>query len=994
MVDVDLQMTATILHEVVSNRSGMQPDGFALYYQSKQLEGEAALLSWGVAKDATIEVKTRGRGGAPKRDHTATAAAATVKDAKDATDAKDANEANKANEVKAKADEGLTYLSLGQYEKAIKHYTMALEISREIGDKQGEGSCLGNLGSAYLSLAQYEKAIEHCTMALEISREIGDKEGEGSRLGNLGLAYLRLGQYEKAIKHLTMALEIRRDFGDKQGEGSCLGNLGNAYRTLGQYDKAIEHCTMALEISREIGDKQGEGSRLGNLGLAYLSLAQYEKAIEHLTMALEIRRDFGNKHNEVTWLGNLGNAYGSLGQYEKAIEHCTMALAISREVGDKHGEGRWLGSLGLAYGSLRQYEKAIKHYTMALEISREIGDKQGEGSCLGNLGSAYLSLGQYEKAIEHCTMALEISREIGNKPGESIGLDNLGSTYLSLGQYEKAIEHLTMALEISREIGNKRGEGRHLRNLGLAYLSLDQYETALERLVAATAVDDALWAGLRTDHDRITFGDTDHFTATPRLLQLVHVRLAQPEAALEVAERARSRAFELLLAQQRVQRGADAAAAPPPLLPAVVDVAALCDLAGRQRVALVVFSQVYDTELLAWVVRGGNAPVTFHELKVPAQGDASPLTQLVEQTRQTIGVRARHGSASRSAAVSSTPGALREPSVNQKAIEAERGDVRTAAPNESNIRDALASCYKLLIAPLGLSAGEPLLIIPDRDLLALPFAALLDSNGKHLVERHSLRIAPSVGTLIELEQRAADRGAPPPSPPALIVGDPSFAGWTMKASGQHLSQLKGAKKEAMAVHLCIDDSHGEVSTLLSGLATKATAVKLMAESDVIHLATHGAPDGLFFAGKSEAEATLSMAQVQGLDLRARLVVLSACDSFKAPKGEGGSELSTDGVVGITRAFVAAGALTLVSSLWKVDDDATLELMRRFYTAWVAGGDVAAALREAMVGMIGEGRWTVEQWGAFVVYGLAGGGDGVAVATSGEGEASSGTRAPR
>ena len=66
MVDVDLQMPAAILHEVVSNRSGMPPEGFALYYQSKQLEGEAALSSWGVAKDANIEVKTRGRGGAPK----------------------------------------------------------------------------------------------------------------------------------------------------------------------------------------------------------------------------------------------------------------------------------------------------------------------------------------------------------------------------------------------------------------------------------------------------------------------------------------------------------------------------------------------------------------------------------------------------------------------------------------------------------------------------------------------------------------------------------------------------------------------------------------------------------------------------------------------------------------------------------------------------------------------------------------------------------------
>ena len=110
-----------------------------------------------------------------------------------------------------------------------------------------------------------------------------------------------------------------------------------------------------------------------------------------------------------------------------------------------------------------------------------------------------------------------------------------------------------------------------------------------------------------------------------------------------------------------------------------------------------------------------------------------------------------------------------------------------------------------------------------------------------------------------------------------------------------------------------------------------------------------------------------MAEVQGLELRARLVVLSECDSFRGT-------LTADGVIGVTRAFVAAGALTLVASLWKVDDDATLALMSHFYRALLASGgvgDAASALRSAMVAMIREGRWSVLQWASFVVYGLAG-----------------------
>ena len=136
----------------------------------------------------------------------------------------------------------------------------------------------------------------------------------------------------------------------------------------------------------------------------------------------------------------------------------------------------------------------------------------------------------------------------------------------------------------------------------------------------------------------------------------------------------------------------------------------------------------------------------------------------------------------------------------------------------------------------------------------------------------------------------------------------------------------------------------------SGGATKPAVVEAMRDSDVVHLATHGEKEGLFFAGTSAAEATLSMAEVHALELRrTKLVVLSACDTFKG-------ELRSDGVVGITRAFVAAGAPTLVASLWKVDDEATLELMRRVTAQHVqffsdrgtkrCGSDYGIAMRTA------------------------------------------------
>jgi tetratricopeptide (TPR) repeat protein len=327
------------------------------------------------------------------------------------------------------------------------------------------GQMLGTLGSAYDRLGQVEKAIEYCQQALDIAKEVGDRESEGALLGNLGVAYADLGQVEEAIEYYQQALVIQKDIGDRMGEGNKLGNLGSAYYHLGQVEKAIEYYQQALDISREIGDRRGEGIHLGNLGLAYAHLGQVEKAIEYYQQALVIQKDIGDRMGEGNQLGNLGSAYYHLGQVEKAIEYHQQALVISREIGDKMGEGIHLGNLGLAYYHLGQVEKAIEYYGQALAISREIGDRRGEGIHLGNLGLAYAHLGQVEKAIEYYRRGLDIAREIGDRTSQGYRLGSLGAAYADLGQVEKAKECLQAALAIAREIKDPRMEAIALRNL-------------------------------------------------------------------------------------------------------------------------------------------------------------------------------------------------------------------------------------------------------------------------------------------------------------------------------------------------------------------------------------------------------------------------------------------------------------------------------------------------------------------------------------------------
>ena len=228
---------------------------------------------------------------------------------------------------------GNSYGELGNFEKAIEYYQRALQFTREIGDRNGEGAALGSLGLAYDSLEQYERAVDLHRQHLTIAREIGDRRGEGAALGNLGIAYHSLGQYERAIdfyqQHLTIAWEI----GNRQGEGNALGGLGIAYHRLGQYERAIDFHQQYLTIAREIGDRNGEGNALGNTGETQLQLNQYPESLANSQAALEIFQEIGNRPGEAEALKNLAELHQALGEVETARQYGQQALALATELG-------------------------------------------------------------------------------------------------------------------------------------------------------------------------------------------------------------------------------------------------------------------------------------------------------------------------------------------------------------------------------------------------------------------------------------------------------------------------------------------------------------------------------------------------------------------------------------------------------------------------------------------------------------------------------------
>ena len=855
----------------------------------------------------------------------------------------------KAGEGQGYGNLGNAYQSLGDFHKAIEYHERHLKIAKEVGDKAGIGLAYGNLGIAYHSTGDFQKAIEYHERQLQIAKDVGDEAAEGRAYGNLGNAFQRLGDFHKAFVYHERELKFAKEVGDKAGEGRANGDLGSAYRNLGDFDKAIECHERRLQIAKEVGDKAGEGQAHGDLGVAYQSLGDFRKAIEYHEYHLQITKETGEKAGEGQGYGNLGNAYQSLGDFHKAIEYHECHLQIAKEVGDKAGEGGAYGNLGIAYWSLGDFHKAIEYHKHRLQIAKEVGNKAGEGRAYGNLGIAYWSLGDFHKAIEYHEHHLEILKEVGDKDGEGRSHGNLGNAYQSLGDFYKAIEHYEHRLQIAKEVGDKDGEGQAYGNLGNTYFMLNHiskdrgsFLKARDCFSFSLSKFNEIRAHLRfKDEWKISYRDT--YNSVYNNLWRLHLSQGEVNDALRVAEDGRAQALKDLMEENY----------------GCQDVYSQSHSSGkssgssfRSIPSTTVFIALDKQEIIFWVIRK-DEEVTLRRRKV---GDISEedvrafLKTLHSTALDEIGVRAGVKIENRSL-----------DQLREGECMTEKASCSVSQPVSS--KESLKRFFDLIIAPIAdLVHGDDLILVPEGPLCLVPYAALMNPEQEYLCESLRIRLIPSLTTLKLVTDCPADLHN---TTGALLVGDPYLE--EVLCKGRKLCELPYAKKEVEMIGRILG-----TAPLIGKMATKGEVLKRLSTVALVHIAAHGKMDtGEIILAPNPAEEShhpeekdflLTMADVLEAKLRARLVVLSCCHSAHG-------EIKAEGVVGIARAFLGAGARSVLVSLWGIDDEATFQFMKHFYKELVKRVRVTEALNQAMKCMRESGKFReVKYWAPFVLIG--------------------------
>lgn len=860
-------------------------------------------------------------------------------------------------------------------------------------------------------------AVGKLTAAAGLYRDSGDRAREAQALNSAGYNYSQLGEHEPALEHFTRALALYRALGDKPMEAVLLNNLGSVYRDAGELQQALDHFGQALPLLRAGRDREAEAVALNNLGRLYFTLGETRKALEYFDLALPLQRAAGDRAGEAVTLTNAGQIYAASGEWRGAISHYERALPLFRAAGNRRDEAMTLNYLGMAHAGLDEMEKAIEYYQQAMPIARDLGDRATEALILSNVASGFVGLGEPGEAVETYERALRLFEESGNREMAATALMNIAFSERTRGRLPAAVSRMEEALEIVEFLRASLGN-QELRSSYFASVR-DFYEFYIELLMHAHRQQPG------GGHDAKALHASERARARSLLEMLAEagadIRQGADPALLGRERALRQRINETALAQTRLaggtRGGSEQAAvgrALEELTAELSDVQAQIRLKSPRYAALArpepltlgeIQKQVLDPDTLLleyslgkersylWAVTADS--VESHELP-PREEVEEACRQFYEHLKD----------AERWAAGARAKGATRELSVTPQAA---------AASPRAGSPEVARRLARILLGPVAQKlAGKRLLVVADGAIQFVPFAALpapaADPAGpaayRPLVADHEVVSLPSASTLAVLRREVSGRA--PAGRTMAVLADPVFgpddvrlgarrvvrpapaaaaarqrglkvvtqatADAGVSGPGGAIPRLPGTRKEAEHIAAL---APGGPPRRMEGFAANRAAVLDPALGDYryLHFATHGILNSrhpelsgilLSFYDQQGAaqDGFLRAHEVYNLKLSAELVTLSACQTGL------GKEVRGEGLVGLTRGFMYAGAPRVVVSLWNVSDEATAELMTRFYRGIFEGGlRPAKALQAAQAAMSQDARFGAPYfWAAFTLQG--------------------------
>lgn len=841
---------------------------------------------------------------------------------------------------------GAAFLVEGELDSASAWLIRSRRVAERLDDRRTLGNALGALGNLEKSRSDFGAARRYYTQALAARKRSGDDRGAAADENNLGLVALAVGDTTSARRYFEAALARNRAARRAGPAATNLVNLANLAIANGNDTGAAVLLREALVLHRGAREAASAGLDLQGLGAIALRQGDYPAAIAALTDAAATLDATGPRADAISVRADLAEALAAAGELGRAaaivdsIEHADAATLAD--------EPALAASLAMLRGDLAAdvgaADEAASAYARADSLYALAGNAAGSASARQGLGVLLLRGGDRAGAVRMLSAAAVVQREAGDVRAAALTGILAGAALADGGNAAEALRGLRRDRLTLRRIGDPVGEAAALSGLG----DVEQREgrlTEAERdfrgglAVLGTRPAPSVATSLHWGLGRARFRRGDPAGAV-RQLQLAVNAMETMAARMPAGDHRTSllgNASELYAELALVEHAR-----------------------GRDAAAFEVSEQLRARQMRELGPAGGRngtgpmalAPVTQAAVASRLAPNEALLEYLVTDSLTLLFVVTRDST--RSIALSTGRAALRA-AVDFARAAIARGPARTIgepwAPPMRRLR-------RILIEPAesaGLLRGvRRLLIAPHAELHYLPFAALMSAGpAPYLVERYEIAYVPSAAVWLQFGDRQ----------PAV--------GTSVLAVAPFPASLPGSRDETRA----IGRLYGPDAAMMVGPeATQQAFTAAVAGRSVIHLATYGVlnrrnPSFSFvaFAPRPGDDGRLTVADVLRLSFRARLVVLSACETGLG-SGVSADVPAGDDWVGLVRAFLVAGADNVMASLWPIEDRATSRIVPQVY-AGLQRGDVTAALAAAQRAALSDPATSAPRhWAALVVVG--------------------------
>ncbi len=848
--------------------------------------------------------------------------------------------------------------------------------------------------------------------ALALRQCLGELRPLGGILSNISVSLQDLGQDRKAIDYSEAAVR-ETSIGDVRLQAMSVHNLGLAYSRLGEGGRALESFLRALPLAEKSGDREGEARTLHSIAVGYANVGEWREALLYFGRSLAMRRAIGDRRGEATTLADMGALYAKFGDTDRAFDHYEKALALGKEL-------RFLRVQAVArhrMGNIDQvrgdHDNAIRHYEEALKLYREARYRSDEAMVLAGIGRGHAAKGEFSEALRYYREALAAGRDPIRR---ALILEGLADAQLGSGHADESIGSLNEAIEILRTVGHEKAEAEALYRRAKAYESMGKLGEARADVERSLQLIERLRGTISTLEARALFLASYADVSALYIRVLMQLHRNDPSRGLEslalrASERSLARTLADYLSESPIHQEAPER---QPLLQrqreirsllstkAEAQLRAMGSPQGQERVKAIgreMDELTVEYDQLAAQLRAGS-PRTAAMSEPESLDVAGIQREVVDSTTALLEYSLGKEKSFLWVVTPSFVHTYELPSREQ--IETAVRTAYDAVTNRATSGEAFHALTRMILTPAAPDlTAKRLLIVSDGALHYLPFAALPSpgNSSRPLIADHEIVNIPSASTLALL-RRFPRRSAT--TRMLAVFADPVFDKSDERVrSGSQLAGAQENSSESEVVRAAKDAglsdgtlprlpfTRREANALLelvpSGqrkaaldfqASRKAALSSELGNYRIVHFATHGLLNSLHpeLSGivlsmvdekGGEQSGFLTVADVSNMSLDADLVVLSGCRTAlgKAIKGEG--------LTGLTRAFMYAGAPRVVASLWKVNDPATAELMQKFYAAMLGSRKLSpsAALRVAQLSLMKNKRWSDPYyWAGFVIQG--------------------------